>query len=100
MTITATRELPVRNPRTGQVDFRISAPGAPELAALAARLRAAQPAWAAAGPARRSAILKAWSEYLLAASGALREALAIDTGRHLLAGNDLGRMKHAPYWSI
>ena len=89
MTVAATRELPVRNPRTGQVDCRIAAAGAAELAALAARLRAAQPAWAAAGLARRSAILKAWSEHLLAAPGALLEALATDTGRHLLAGNEL-----------
>jgi len=59
------------------------------LSALAQRLRANQPAWAAAGVARRAAILKAWSDRLLAHPGPLAEALATDTGRHLLAASEL-----------
>jgi acyl-CoA reductase-like NAD-dependent aldehyde dehydrogenase len=83
------RELPVRNPRTGQQDYRITVPDAPGLAALAGRLRSGQVAWARAGVARRSAVLKAWSDGLLASPGALLDALATDTGRHLLAGNEV-----------
>ena len=89
MTDTAPRILPVRNPRTGQNDYTIVAVGEVELAPLAASLRSAQVAWAAAGLARRSAVLKAWSGRLLAESGPLLAALATDTGRHRLAGNEL-----------
>ncbi len=89
MTDQPLRQLPVRNPRTGQTDYFIDAPEAADLAALAAGLRSAQVGWAAAGLARRSAVLKAWSTQLLAAPEHLLEALATDTGRHLLAGNEL-----------
>lgn len=85
----ATRNLAVRNPRTGEADYQIAAPGPHELRALAARLRAAQVDWAACGVARRSAVLKSWSGQLLAQPSALLDALAIDTGRHLLAANEL-----------
>ncbi|MEO8225366.1 MAG: aldehyde dehydrogenase family protein, partial [Gammaproteobacteria bacterium] len=83
------RKLPVRNPRTGQTNGQVDAPGAAELAALAARLRSTQVAWAAAGVARRSAVIKAWSAALMAGSGGILEALGTDTGRHRLAGNEL-----------
>ncbi|MDP2326007.1 MAG: aldehyde dehydrogenase family protein, partial [Gammaproteobacteria bacterium] len=89
MTDNATRRLPVRNPRTGQADYEITAPEAAELGPLAARLRTAQVAWAAAGVARRSEVLKAWSSRLLDDPSALLEALAADTGRHRLAASEL-----------
>ena len=89
MTEKSPRRLPVRNPRTGQNDYSIVAAGAGELVPLAARLRSAQVAWSAAGVASRSAVLKAWSTQLLAESGPLLDALSTDTGRHLLAGNEL-----------
>jgi len=79
----------VRNPRTGLDDAEISALAAGELAALAARLRANQPAWAAAGPAHRARVLQAWSARLLAAPGPVLEALSTDTGRHRLAANEI-----------
>lgn len=89
---TSARQLPVRNPRTGQTDCHVEAVGAAALSALSARLRASQVAWAAAGVAGRSAVLKAWSNRLLANSGPLLDALATDTGRHLLAGNEVGAL--------
>ncbi len=89
MTDQSPRQLPVRNPRTGQTDYFIDAPDAAALATLALRLRSAQVGWAAAGVARRSAVLKAWSTQLLAAPERLLEALATDTGRHRLARNEL-----------
>jgi len=88
MSNTSARALPVRNPRTGQTDCHVGAVGPAELAALAARLRAGQAAWAAAGVAGRTAVLKAWSHRLLANSGPLLDALSTDTGRHLLASNE------------
>lgn len=89
MTRTSVRSIPVRNPRTGQTDCQIDALGAAELSPLAARLRLAQVGWAAAGVARRSAVLRAWSDALLAQPASVLDALATDTGRHRLAGNEL-----------
>ncbi len=83
------REIPVRNPRTGETDCRVSALQPAELATLAGRLRAAQPAWAAAGVAHRSAVLHQWSSRLLADPARLRAALAVDTGRQRLATNEI-----------
>jgi acyl-CoA reductase-like NAD-dependent aldehyde dehydrogenase len=82
-------QLDVRNPRTGEVDYRIAPPDAAAVAALAGELRAAQPAWAAAGFTARCEALKAWSDSLLAAPGALLDALSMDTGRHLIAQAEL-----------
>ena len=89
MTETSVRRIPVRNPRTGQTDCHVDALGLAELSPLAARLRLAQVAWAAAGVTRRSAVLKAWSDALLAQPASVLDALATDTGRHRLAGNEL-----------
>ena len=83
------RELPVRNPRTGETDCRVPAPGPAELATLVGKLRAAQPAWAAAGLAHRHAVLKDWSARLLADPTSLQAALALDTGRRRLATNEI-----------
>lgn len=83
------RLLPVRNPRTGRTDAHVAALDKPELAALANRLRASQADWSAAGSERRLAVIRAWSDELLGAPGAVLDALVIDTGRHLLALNEL-----------
>ncbi len=83
--IAAGRSQPVRNPRTGQVDYAIHPVDAPALAGLAARLRKNQPAWAQAGLAHRAAVLREWSGALLADPAAVVNALSSDTGRYLLA---------------
>lgn len=89
MTSSPNRTLPVRNPRTGEIDCHIPAAGAADLAAIAARLRTAQRAWHAAGLEHRAAVLTAWAGRLLADPSAVIDALAIDTGRHRLAGNEV-----------
>ncbi|MCF2526487.1 aldehyde dehydrogenase family protein [Yinghuangia soli] len=73
--------LRVRDPRTG-ADVRALAPPTPEeLDAELARLRAAQPAWEALGPAGRAEALRAWAQELGAIQGEMVEALIADTGR-------------------
>ena len=89
---TASREVPVRNPRTGQADYRISLAGADEITAVAGRLRANQVAWSAAGPAHRAEVIKAWSARLLAAPGPVLDALVTDTGRHLVAQREINTL--------
>ena len=85
-----TREIPVRNPRTGENDYRIQAPDEAELAKIAAGLRAAQPAWQELGAESRGQILTAWAQALLAEPRhRCWMRLATDTGRYLIATSEL-----------
>jgi succinate-semialdehyde dehydrogenase/glutarate-semialdehyde dehydrogenase len=71
----------VRDPRTGRVERLLTPPTDDELAATAARLRTAQPAWEARGPRGRAAVLRAWADVLDKHTDALVDALVRDTGR-------------------
>lgn len=73
--------MKVINPRTGEADYTIAPLDAAAVQAEAARLRAAQPAWAALEPAARSAILHRWAEAVVAHREPLLTALTLDTGR-------------------
>lgn len=79
------RDMAVRNPRTGENDYSIQPLEAAEVGALAADARAAQHAWRELGVARRCEIVRAWADALLAAPGPCVEALTADTGRHLVS---------------
>lgn len=73
--------MDVRNPRTGAVDYRID-PATPEqLQTIAAEVRAAQPAWLAAGVDGRATALTAWRDAIAARRAEIVEALVRDTGR-------------------
>lgn len=77
-----TEALPnTRNPRTGRLDHFMPVHDATEVAAVAAQLRARQPAWAARTAPQRAEALLAWRERLLGQESALAEALLADTGR-------------------
>jgi succinate-semialdehyde dehydrogenase/glutarate-semialdehyde dehydrogenase len=75
----------VVDPRTGAVDHRFDAPSADELAATLARLRAAQPAWAAAPLAHRIEVLARWRAEWTRRQPDIIDALTRDTGRHLIS---------------
>ena len=79
------RQLAVRNPRTGQADYTAQAADAAELAAVVAELREAQPAWASAGAPHRCKVVMDWAEALLADPQPVVAALTTDTGRHLIS---------------
>jgi succinate-semialdehyde dehydrogenase/glutarate-semialdehyde dehydrogenase len=79
-----TREISVRNPRTGEDDHQIQVADAAELAGVCDRLRQNQRAWSEAGTEHRCRVLKAWSDALIS-RGDVAAALAVDTGRHLIA---------------
>lgn len=81
--------IEVRNPRSGQIDYRFNAPSADELRASIQELRAAQTAWAAAPLSHRIEVLKRWRTEWIARQGELVEALSIDTGRYLIAGSEV-----------
>jgi acyl-CoA reductase-like NAD-dependent aldehyde dehydrogenase len=83
------RQVPLRNPRTGEVDGQVDVWDEDRLAGLAAGLRKAQPAWAALGAAGRARVLQAFAADVAANSGPVCEALATDTGRWRLAVNEV-----------
>jgi succinate-semialdehyde dehydrogenase/glutarate-semialdehyde dehydrogenase len=72
--------LAVRDPRTGEIDLHIIPASASEIAASAARLKEAQPAWAAAPLEHRISIMKEWADRLKAHRAALIAADSLDTG--------------------
>jgi succinate-semialdehyde dehydrogenase / glutarate-semialdehyde dehydrogenase len=73
--ITTPTFLPTRNPRTGQFDYDMPVFDAATVQAVAQRLRAAQPAWAALAPAARL------EKLAVLAQAALVTAITTDTGR-------------------
>lgn len=74
------RTLPVRNPRTGAIDFALAVSNADEVAAKAARLRAGQTNWAAMGLDGRIAVMQRWLGEVAKRANAIAEADADDTG--------------------
>lgn len=72
--------LPVRNPRTGQVDRTLAVSSRAEVAEKAARLRANQPAWEALGVGGRCAVMARWLGAVKARATDIGEADAVDTG--------------------
>lgn len=86
----ATGELiEVRNPRSGEVDYRFNAPSAEELAITLDRLRCAQRAWVARPLTERIEILRRWRSEWVARQAEIARALSIDTGRYLIATSEV-----------
>jgi succinate-semialdehyde dehydrogenase/glutarate-semialdehyde dehydrogenase len=85
MTELAEITLEAVNPRTGQPDFTFSPASAADVADLAGRLRAAQPAWSTLGIEGRAAALRRWADAIEAGAGAIGDAEELDTGRRRLS---------------
>lgn len=81
----AARVTPVRNPRTGENDYAIEPLDAAAVQDTAARLRAAQPAWAALAPEQRAACLHRWADAIEGDADAIAAALTVDTGRRAIS---------------
>lgn len=73
--------MKIRNPRTGEADYSIAPLDALAVQAEAARLRAAQPAWAGLAPEARAAALERLAAAMEAEAGSIGDALIADTGR-------------------
>lgn len=73
---------PVRNPRTGAIDYHFRLPSEADVESLAASLRAHQPVWAALPVADRVTALRSWRDKLLELKPSLLSAICQDTGRH------------------
>jgi len=72
--------LDVRNPRTGEADFRLPVSDAHEIAAKAARLRNNQRAWAAMPLEARCGVMARWLGEVRARAAEIGERDAVDTG--------------------
>ena len=77
--------IPVRNPRTGEIDYHITPPTADELSAKAQSLRAAQKDWAAAPIEHRCAVMLQWAAAIDKNRKAIVAAESTDTGRFRIA---------------
>ena len=87
------RTLPVANPRTGGIDYRIAPLDGGAVDTLAGRLRAAQPAWAALPFSGRLDALAAFAAALGEQGEAIVAALSLDTGRRTISGIELDSVK-------
>ena len=65
--------LPVRNPRTGEVDYHITPPTADEMATTTKNMRAAQKDWAAAPVEHRVAVMRKWADEIEASYAKWRQ---------------------------
>jgi acyl-CoA reductase-like NAD-dependent aldehyde dehydrogenase len=74
------RRLPVRNPRTGEIDFTLPVANTDEVTRKAARLRANQVAWAAKPLAERIGVMQRWLGEVAKRANDIAEADAVDTG--------------------
>lgn len=79
------RDMLVRNPRTGENDYSIKPLDAVGVESIAAGLRTAQQAWLDSGVEHRCEVVRAWADALLGRPDEVLAALAADTGRHLVA---------------
>ena len=87
------RSLAVANPRTGIDDYRIEPLDSTAVAALATRLRAAQPDWAGLSLAARLEALGAFIAALNDHADAIMATLSQETGRRTIARVELDGIK-------
>lgn len=73
--------IQIRNPRTGQYDYKIHPPTTAQLAGLANQMRHGQLAWEQAGVAGRVAAMQAWKDSFARHRDQVVAALSVDTGR-------------------
>jgi acyl-CoA reductase-like NAD-dependent aldehyde dehydrogenase len=96
--------LPVRNPRTGEIDLHITPASAEEVTAAAQRLRAAQKAWGSAPVEHRIGVMSRWADVIRANRQAIIDADAADTGYgqisqiapDMMLGSIMGGIRGAP----
>ncbi len=82
--------ISVRNPRNGSIDYWIDAPKVDEVVLRGMQLRAGQSRWAGLPIAERAAALLALRGAIEARADAIAAALEIDTGRRVIARQEVG----------
>lgn len=74
------RTLPIRNPRTGAIDFTLPVANAAQVHEKATRLRANQQQWGARPLAERIAVMQRWLGEVAKRANDIAQADAVDTG--------------------
>ena len=77
--------IPVKNPRTGEVDYHVTPPSREELEAECKYLRAAQVDWGSTPLADRIGVMLKWADAVEQRRDAITKAEAKDTGRWKIA---------------
>lgn len=92
--------LDIKNPRTGEVDYHITAVTAQGISDIAAKARAAQNDWLASGLEARCKAIHKFADLLETHSASVIQALEIDTGRRMLArAETLGVIGNLRAWA-
>jgi len=81
----ANRQLSVRNPRSGKIDYQFTPLNDQQLRAKAKRLRENQLVWSERSIGDRVMVFKRWQRALVDHKREIVDALALDTGRKALA---------------
>lgn len=76
-----TNKIEVRNPRTGKIDYWITAPTDHRLTEICSGLRSSQVGWQQDGLNKRIEALQLWKQAILSHKDELTDALVTDTGR-------------------
>ena len=92
--------LSIRNPRTGECDYRITPLDAAQIAATAAVLRNQQLAWAAFPAAERGQMLRRLGAAIMQHFDAIAAALTVDTGRQAISAIEVdGTIRALERWA-
>jgi succinate-semialdehyde dehydrogenase / glutarate-semialdehyde dehydrogenase len=92
--------MKVRNPRTGERDYEIAPLDRAGVDAVAGRLRAAQPDWAAKAPEERADALRALAAAIVERRDAIAAALTVDTGRRAISAIEVdGTVRLLERWA-
>ncbi|WP_235838059.1 aldehyde dehydrogenase family protein [Chitinasiproducens palmae] len=86
--------MAVRNPRTGEQDYRFEAASAEQVREVVGAARRAQRTWAAGGIEHRNRALLAWADQLEKHGADIVDALSVDTGRQRISHEELGAIVH------
>ncbi|WND03495.1 aldehyde dehydrogenase family protein [Temperatibacter marinus] len=87
--------FPVRNPRTGVYDYRITPTPASEISLISSTMRVHQETWLQIGLGKRIAILQQFAESLIDHKETVLKALEQDTGRSLISSVEIDGIKGA-----
>ncbi len=74
-------KIEVRNPRTGKIDYWITAPTGHRMTEICSGLRSSQVGWQQEGLGKRIEALQLWKQAILSHKDELTDALVTDTGR-------------------
>ena len=93
------RQIKVRNPRTGQLDYQFKAASKHAIKATIDSLRENQPKWRDAGIKYRIEVIKRWQTSMRLERANIVSALQNDTGRLMLADQEFeGLQKSIDSW--